>query len=94
MIFAFPSTRSKTIDIVNQPGYIHQKTIVTRRPWLRIIWMSSQKTIMLGRYRIHFMAEPDATQHMAAVEAEANTARGNDRTKTSAEATRPSSVVP
>lgn len=78
MIFDLPTIRHKTVVVESQDGYVHKKTIVTRRPWFRIIWMESQKTFLLGRYRINFIAEPDAAAHMASVEAAAGIGREDE----------------
>lgn len=68
MIWEFPKTRWKTVDVETNEHYRHSKTIITRRPWLRIIWGPAQKTVLLGAYRVNFTHEPDAAEHMDAVD--------------------------
>lgn len=67
MIFDFPKIKSKTVTIEEAPGYTFRKSVITRKPWFRIIWMASQKTILIGRHRINFTSEPDSTVHMQQV---------------------------
>jgi hypothetical protein len=52
MIIEFPKIRSHDV-IVETSGnnFIHTKCIVTRRPWFRLIWNSTQKTLLVGQYR-------------------------------------------
>jgi hypothetical protein len=68
MIWEFPTTQWKTVDVVVEPNYTRRDTVVTRHPWLRIIWGPTQKTICVGRYRrINFTNEPSAVEHLDAV---------------------------
>lgn len=69
MIFDFPTIKSKTVTIEEGPHYIQRKSVITRKPWLRIIWMATQKTILIGRHRISVTSEPDSTAHMQQVNA-------------------------
>ena len=68
MIWDFPTIRHKTVDEVSASGFPVRRDIITRSFWIRIIWGPTQKTILLGRYRISFTSEPDAAEHMEAVE--------------------------
>lgn len=68
MRFEFPKIKWKVVDVEVSPNYIHRTTVVTRQPWFRLIWSSSQRTIMLGKYRIG-VEVIDPAKHMAEVEA-------------------------
>jgi hypothetical protein len=69
MIWDFPTTKYKTIDDLDSLGFPVRRTIITRSFWIRIIWGPTQKTILLGRHRINFTYEPDASEHMDQVQA-------------------------
>jgi hypothetical protein len=52
-IFDFPTIRYKSVDLVVEKNYRKSVFVVTRSFWLRIIWLPTQKTIILGRWVIH-----------------------------------------
>lgn len=60
MIWDFPSLRWKSVDDTDSTEhYTRHVTVITRKPWIRIIWGPTQKTIIIGHCRINFTRESE-----------------------------------
>jgi hypothetical protein len=67
VIIDFPSIKTVTETVEVSEGYTVHRWVIVRSFWIRIIWSPEQKTIIIGKWRIHFTYEPGASEHLEQV---------------------------